>query len=120
MAACLDGRISREDAGQGNEETEEGHEVAHGIEEVRFRCVDGLGREERGTRVFLCSTFKLALPYFSDRPSLVGSNVLFLSFDTKVSLSAGCRAIGHRRGNPSDGRRCAFPSPQTCKLLPEL
>ena len=77
MAACLDGRISREGAGQGNEETEEGREVAHEIEEVRFRCVDGLGREERGRRVFLCSTFKDVSPYFSNRASWVGNNMLF-------------------------------------------
>ena len=39
----------------------------------------------------------------------------FLPFGAKVFLSGGSRAIGHRRGNPSDGRRCAFPSYQTLR-----
>ena len=39
----------------------------------------------------------------------------FLSFDTKVSFSGDSRTIGHRRGNPSDGRRCAFSSYQTLR-----
>ena len=34
----------------------------------------------------------------------------FLPFGAKVFLSGGSRTIGHRRGNPSDGRRCVFPS----------
>ncbi len=39
----------------------------------------------------------------------------FLPFGAKVFLSGGSRTIGHRRGNPSDGRRYAFPSYQTLR-----
>ena len=43
--------VGREDGQDGEEtKTEEGREAAHGIEEVRFRCVDGLGREKKGRK----------------------------------------------------------------------